>query len=256
MKTVIAITMMAFAGVRVAEAACANQCSGHGRCTNYPATFSASPGNPLAPVASGLGYDTTKVRKDTCTCFLRLEGTTQVYDWTGPDCSLKTCPSAPAVFALPHATNSHTQVVECANVGKCNRETGVCECQKGFTGKDCSRRTCPNDCNGAGRCELIETIIDSIVADASANMPSPTTGFKYDAFDKKTSAGCVCDAGHRGADCSILECPSTSDPMGGLGMESGRECSGRGNCDTSNGVCNCHSGYTGTACDDQHAHFA
>lgn len=258
MKAVAVVAFMAFAGVRVADAACANQCSGHGRCTNWPATYSATPLNHFKPDsgANALGYDTTLTRKDTCTCFLRLEGEQYVYDWTAPDCSEKTCPSAAAVFAVPYASNDHTQVVECAGVGTCNRDTGECECQKGFTGKDCSRRKCPNDCNGRGRCELLETIVESIVVDASSFLQSPTTSFEYDAFDFKTSAGCICDAGFRGADCSLQECPSSADPMGGLGKESGRECSGRGTCAYDTGVCDCFDGYTGTACDVQLANLA
>jgi hypothetical protein len=63
--------------------------------------------------------------------------------------------------------------------------------------------------------------------------------------------GCVCDIGSRGPDCSLLECPSGADPLGGFGSETGRECSGRGKCDTKTGLCRCHSGFHGAACNLQ-----
>ena len=51
-----------------------------------------------------------------------------------------------------------------------------------------------------------------------------------------------------GPDCSIAECPSGPDPLGGEGSESGRACSGRGHCQ-SDGSCKCYTGYFGTRCE-------
>ncbi len=47
----------------------------------------------------------------------------------------------------------------------------------------------------------------------------------------------------------LQECPSRADPLGGFGNESGRDCSGRGNCDYTTGLCKCYTGYHGAACD-------
>jgi hypothetical protein len=85
--------------------------------------------------------------------------------------------------------------------------------------------------------------------------------------------GCVCDLGRRGPDCSLskwsllfssvlfyylcififlkVECPSGKDVMGGYGNEAGRDCSGRGLCDYSTGICGCFHGYYGTKCEFQ-----
>lgn len=56
----------------------------------------------------------------------------------------------------------------CSNKGTCDRENGLCECNNGWTGDDCSVKTCLNNCND-GKC-----------------------------FNGK----CICKFGHGGKDCS------------------------------------------------------
>ena len=43
-------------------------------------------------------------------------------------------------------------VSECSNRGICDRSTGECICQTGFTGQVCQRMECSNDCSGRGVC--------------------------------------------------------------------------------------------------------
>jgi hypothetical protein len=80
------------------------------------------------------------------------------------------------------------------------------------------------------------------------------------AFDSESSMTCVCDYGFRGPDCSLRECPSSADPMGGYGHDGQAEdlpsgpaldCSGRGLCNYQTGVCSCAKGFTGEACERQ-----
>ena len=68
-------------------------------------------------------------------------------------------------------------------------------------------------------------------------------------WDADKIVGCICDLGRRGPDCSLKECPSGPDPMGGFGGSDGYECSGRGICDFTEGQCMCHHGFYGTKCE-------
>merc|ERR1712146_153411 len=77
-------------------------------------------------------------------------------------------------------------------------------------------------------------------------------GARYqNAWDANRQYGCLCDQGYAGPSCENILCPSGADVLGGEGAESGRECSGRGSCDYKAGVCVCHAGYKGQACQTQ-----
>jgi hypothetical protein len=155
-------------------------------------------------------------------------------------------------------------MLECAGQGICDRSTGNCECFPGYEGEACTRSVCPNDCSGNGICLSAERL----AADASHTYTM--------AWDSDKHFGCKCDAGFRGPDCSLQECPSDYDPLFGCGGgqcnnggtdDSGaacpnqydsdctndeqRDCSGRGICDYESGVCKCFSGFFGEACEKQ-----
>jgi len=247
------VALLAALTAQMASAACPNQCSGKGRCTNRKPWVTSTAGeNPFRVNAGAddIGTHINTKKKDSCVCFIRNEDGANVFDYTFPDCSGKVCPSGNAHNQIPFQANDHSQVIECSGVGSCDRSTGKCACQPGFTGKGCQRRTCPNDCNGRGKCHSLTEIVE-LVTEANANLDWTSSGLGYTGKDAASSHGCWCDPGFRGPDCSIMECPSKTDPMGGKGSESGRECSGRGTCDGSVGLCQCQSGFTGTACEQQ-----
>lgn len=185
---------------------CPNECSNKGSCGDY----------------------------DICTCINDNDGNPA---WTGPDCSLRTCPRATAWIGDVAGANNMHPMVECSNKGECERGSGRCLCYKGFEGSACERSVCPKSCQANGVCFSQGDLADEAGRDYS---------IPWDAYKMY---GCVCDIGFRGIDCSWLECPSGLDPRGGYGNESGRECSGRGLCDYEKGQCKCFFGYFGVACD-------
>jgi hypothetical protein len=187
---------------------CENQCSGHGTCEVN--------GN--------------------CVCFKGLDGEAE---WTGADCSLRTCPFDFAWVGSSINSNNLHPWAECSNKGICDRSSGECQCFTGYEGAACQRTVCPDNCNDQGTC-WPEKLLAS------------KAGRVYDApWDAMKHVGCLCDAGYRGPACDQQECPSGADPLSGYGNEAGRDCSGRGICDYSSGICSCFTGFFGTRCQHQ-----
>jgi len=246
MKT-IAVAVLLLGAISATSAYCPNGCSGHGTCQS----------------ATNL--------KDTCQCFTHLDDGVEVAMWTGADCSLRTCPKQGAWAATPMANNDHvSNRVECSGQGNCDRKTGECSCAPGYTGSACHRTACPNDCSGHGVCQTQKQLADDYshnadngavsnqfaIPDSSKDCTycagTPNTGAQYDsAWDAARSVGCKCDSGYRGPDCTLKECPSGDDTLGGNGASKGRVCSGRGTCDYESGTCSCFMGYFGDKCQSQ-----
>eukprot|EP00927_Polykrikos_kofoidii_P071042 TRINITY_DN67379_c0_g1_i1.p1 TRINITY_DN67379_c0_g1~~TRINITY_DN67379_c0_g1_i1.p1 ORF type:complete len:1140 (-),score=122.26 TRINITY_DN67379_c0_g1_i1:268-3687(-) len=136
--------------------------------------------------------------------------------WTGEACDLEPCPSG------------------CNSRGACLR--GNCVCGASFYGIACEFYRCLDDCSGHGYCE---------------------------------SGECVCSGGFSGRSCSASALvarevlpPVTFSPLRqtslgdviaqGRSIESPpcpEDCNGNGQCATG-GVCICHSGFSGAACQD------
>lgn len=268
MKFILSLAFLA-----TAAAECNNGCNGNGWCSNYQMTFSAENSDQVAVIevpqcalvdgvptcgVTGLqpqGYDNELYKKDSCTCFMRMDNGKQVYGYTGADCSLLTCPYSASWDYAPIANDNHNQYVECGGRGVCNRKSGACECYEGYDGTSCQRTTCPNDCSNHGVCvtahEYTKKMSETIEWDSFSEFEYTKIQYKS-AWDSKKIRGCMCDLGWRGPDCSQQEAPSGKDPMGGEGAESGRECAGRGIHDGIGG-CTCYAGFFGTSCDRQRA---
>jgi hypothetical protein len=146
---------------------------------------------------SGHGYCDTAY--NMCTCYS---------GWQGNDCSERTCPTGFPWSGDPTATDMLRSLeVECANAGKCDRATGLCVCDKAFTGFACERLKCNADCNGHGTCVSIG---DAAVLKNDRNLMVATT---YNLWDAHRVFGCVCDHGFSGYDCSLQDCPMGIDPL-------------------------------------------
>jgi hypothetical protein len=223
------LTVAVFAALSLTEAYCPNGCSGHGTC--------------------GLN--------DKCTCYTKkddnaavafsasepgrsyIQGDDVDLAWTGHDCSERTCPMREAWASIPSTNDHGHERAECSNKGTCDKKTGLCKCFDNYEGDACERTTCPNDCSGRGICVTAK----QLAAEAGKVYATP--------WDAVKQQGCVCDIGFRGPDCSLRECPSDADVMGGDGNAQGRDCSGRGICDYATGICTCFSGYYGAKCQQQ-----
>jgi hypothetical protein len=242
MKLFAAVALLGF--ISAANALCPNACSGHGTCAASP--------------------------KDTCQCYTRKERQSEyaspvtVADWTGADCSQRTCPSYGAFAASPQANNDHNQVLECSGRGVCERKDGKCKCEAGFMGSACQYAIADKgDCNERGVAKPLKALAleyscrnQNTQIKTQFNTHCETgdnyLGAEYDtAWDAYRMLGCQCDVGFAGPTCDQVLCPSGADPLGGEGASSGRVCSGRGKCDTKNGICECFSGYTGQSCGSQ-----
>ncbi|KAA0165806.1 hypothetical protein FNF31_01783 [Cafeteria roenbergensis] len=79
------------------------------------------------------------------------------HGYEGGDCSIQSCPMAPAWFDEASSDNTAHALAPCSNMGHCDGVTGQCICRPGFTGEACERMECPKDrsgveCGGRGRC--------------------------------------------------------------------------------------------------------
>jgi EGF-like domain len=157
---------------------CPNHCSGHGLCNS------------------------------NCTCFNGFHGI---------DCSLLLCPSGRAWFDIPSADDvAHANYTECSNKGSCDRATGMCACNYGYTGAACERNLCPigttaskslQPCSGHGQCistrEQVKKSLFAIYASTSA----------YNEWDADMVHGCLCHDGWLGVACNLRTCPKGDDPI-------------------------------------------
>lgn len=124
---------------------------------------------------------------------------------------MRECPYTRAwVDTAQHINEAH-YYAECANRGTCDRTTGTCVCDVGFTGSGCRRMSCPQSCNGHGTCEFIEEMAVDVEDKRIAGSASNT----YAIWDQEKIMGCKCDPGYEGHDCSSRMCPRGDDPLTG-----------------------------------------
>lgn len=170
--------------VAYVNAACDNQCSGHGTC----------------------------MMDDVCSCYDNW-GVGLSHD--SGDCSDRICPYEIAWVDTPNKRGRRHKYAECAGQGICDRSTGECACFDGYEGKACHRLSCPNDCSGHGTCEYIEDLVfASNWPDYSrADFQSLGKTFAYTGWDNTKTRMCKCDATYGDIDCSKRMCPYGTDVL-------------------------------------------
>ncbi|KAF4138438.1 EGF-like domain [Phytophthora infestans] len=163
--------------LQVSDAACANSCSGHGRCGS----------------------------SNQCTCDP---------DWAlAPDCSMRKCPNGVAWTDKAKTANVAHAKAECSNRGVCDYFKGECTCFNGFTGAACQRLRCPSDCSGHGLCYSSATLALQYGPDSPPSVAGDGVGPVYSNWEKDSMSSCLCDMGYTGPDCSQLMCAKNDDPL-------------------------------------------
>lgn len=181
-------SLVLLAAATTVNAACDNQCSGHGSC----------------------------LVDDVCECYDNWGvGLAASYGESG-DCSDRVCPFEIAWVDSPNSDGSFHNYAECSGKGLCDRGSGLCDCFDGYEGKACSRTSCPNDCSGHGTCEYINDLsLGSVYGDSTkVNFESyAKSDVTYNGWDTKKGRQCVCDAQYTDIDCSKRMCPHGDDVL-------------------------------------------
>jgi hypothetical protein len=220
-KAGVCMCVQPFTGPACERITCPNQCSGTGRCDLSTGVCFCYNATQLAAI-----YPT--------------DGPEHEWGFEGPDCSLKAC---------------FSDCGERQGRGRCNKQTGLCECKKGFWGPEglhCNSVLCDDTCSAHGFC-----VDGGCICDVAANKLSGWYGEKCEkpvcpnhcmesaGLGKCINARCVCAAGWWGEDCSQKSCPANYSPLAWKGAQKVM-CSGHGQCN--NGVCSCMEGFTGADC--------
>ncbi|KAL7686111.1 putative EGF-like domain-containing protein [Plasmopara halstedii] len=163
--------------IQIANAACANSCSGHGRCGS----------------------------SNQCICDA---------DWAlAPDCSMRRCPVGVAWTDKARTTNLAHAHAECSNRGVCDYSRGECTCFDGYSGAACQRLRCPSNCSGHGMCYSSAILALRYGPDSLPNVAGDGVGPVYSNWEKDSVSSCMCDMGYTGPDCSQLMCAKNDDPL-------------------------------------------
>lgn len=102
----------------------------------------------------------------------------------------------------PEWGGDHVKFSVCSGRGECDRKTGNCQCNEGFSGKACQVMQCPrgdsptSSCNGHGICVSEGNLIHHFVYSDGSPLEE-TYG-----WGKNRIYGCMCVGQYSGYDCT------------------------------------------------------
>lgn len=134
-----------------------------------------------------------------CSCFS---------GWEGNDCGTRSCPKGYSFADVAYSKDLAHVLEECSGRGVCERETGSCICEAGWSGGNCGKSFCQNSCSGRGQCLSLSDAASDAYNDGYLFNHTTT----YTMWDANMFWGCKCDSGYAGADCSQRVCESGIDP--------------------------------------------
>ena len=126
--------------------------------------------------------------------------------WEGNDCSLRTCPRGPILGDIATGIDASHQMERCSGRGECDHKSGACKCDPGWSGLNCGKTLCINNCSGHGVCI---SLYDAAIFNDGFHYNRTTS---YRRWDAHMFHGCKCDSGYGGQDCSMRVCEAGPDP--------------------------------------------
>ena len=263
------IAVIVVAGLGFASAACPNSCNGHGTCNALDHCTCYLESAHISSEAMWTGADCSEMTCPRGTSWIhptgsfahvtgvecsdaglcdRSTGDCQCFDgYEGSACQRTACHNdcsghgicrsnvdfatdfSEAVTLQQESTDNYYDYFRVTYSGAW--DSGLhygCKCDVGFRGPDCSLAECPT----------------------SEDPMDTETCAKYLAWftDETPSGGNTWKLGQWDATGLAYYNPISEYPCNGA--PAGVECSGRGQCNYNVGVCDCHPGFSGTACED------
>jgi len=248
---------------------CPNSCSGHGTC-ELMSEIAADPSNAAGGAANRVFNTWESAKHQVCKC--------DPY-WGGVDCSARQCPKGDDPL-----TTAGLAEVQTVTVGDGNNNGGAAITgfftltftdkfngvwtTRPIAGVDVDDSTATSGWSGREVARALNGLPNQVIKGATVAWSDNSNNNDYAiTFSTEYNSGpqnlLTCNA----AGCTVKGCnPYFAGLAGGgtitctvaqttAGTKEVAECSNRGACDYSTGLCTCHSGYYGEACSKQTALF-